>query len=61
MLPPETPVTIPVVGVMVAIVVSFTPQVPPLVASVNVKLLPTHKVLPLPEIAGTVGFAFTTK
>ena len=52
---------IPVEGEIVAIVVSFTPQVPPIVALLKVKLLPTHNVLPLPDIEGTVGFALITK
>ena len=58
-LPPETPVTTPVVGLIVARVVSLIPHVPPFVASVTVMLFPTQTFEVTALTAETPGFAVT--
>ena len=56
--PPKTPVTIPVVGFIVATVGLLLFHVPPLAVEVSVAVDPTQMAL-LPEIVPAVGAALT--
>ncbi len=56
--PAATPVTTPVVLFTVAMAVFELLQLPPVVASVRVVVLPTQTLV-VPPIAATVGNAFT--